>query len=249
MKIIEKILKFKDLLLDGLYPDKFKCILCGKDLNCDGFFCEQCLENKEDEIFNIGHKCQICDMKIKNDNKICDHCKDKLSHKSLYFKKCFCPLNYSRKVRSAILKLKSDNGKFLLKPFSKLIVNRLNDEKDLNIDFVTFVPSHKKTIKKRGYNQSKLLAEEISSLLNIPLIETLEKNVLTKTQKNLDYTTRQENLRDSMRLLIDKNLIKDKNILLVDDIVTTGATVNTCANLLSKAKNVYVCAIARNQIN
>ena len=130
-----------------------------------------------------------------------------------------------------------------------MIVNRLIDEKDLNIDFVTFVPSHKKTIKKRGYNQSKLLAEEIASLLNIPLIETLEKNVLTKTQKNLDYTTRQENLRDSMRFLIDKNLIKDKNILLVDDIVTTGATVNTCANLLSKAKNVYVCAIARNQIN
>ena len=247
MKIKQALKNIWNKILDIIFPEDFKCILCGKELSADGYFCDDCLNEKDNMIFNLGNRCEICDTQILPENKICDNCKERKSHHNLYFKKCFCPLNYQSKVRSAILKLKEDNAKYLVKPFAELIFNRLKAEK-LQLDIITFVPSHKKTIRRRGYNQAKLLAEHLSTLLNVPCIELLEKNVYTKKQKKLDYNKRQENLKDSMRLL-DKEIIKGKNILIVDDVITTCATINTCASLMPKAKNIYATAIARRNLN
>lgn len=247
MKIKKFLKNLWNKILDILFPENFKCILCGRELSVDGYFCDECLKEKDNRIFNIGHKCEICDTQILPGNKICDNCKDRISYHNLYFKKCFCPLNYQGKVRSSILKLKEDNAKYLVKPFAELIFNRITCEK-LQLDIITFVPSHKKTIKKRGYNQAKLIADYLSTLLNIPCLELLEKNVYTKKQKKLDYESRQENLKNSMHL-IDKEIIKGKNILIVDDVITTCATINTCASLMPKAKNIYATAIARRNLS
>ncbi len=246
MKIKQTLKNIWNKILDIIFPEDFKCILCGKELSAHGYFCDDCLNQKYNMIFNLGNRCEICDTQILTENKICDHCKDRLSHRNLYFEKCFCPLNYQSNVRRAILKFKEDNAKYLVKPFAELIFNRLKAEK-LQIDIITFVPSHKKTVRRRGYNQAKLLAEQLSILLNIPCIELLEKNVYTKRQKKLDYNKRQENLKDSMRLL-DKDIIKGKNILIVDDVITTCATINTCASLMPKAKNIYATAVARRNL-
>ena len=106
----------------------------------------------------------------------------------------------------------------------------------------------KKKQKEKGYNQAEILALNLSKITKIPFAPTLEKMIETKEQKGLNYKERSLNLKNAFKL-IDKNLVKDKNILLVDDIVTTCATVNVCSQELSKyAKNIYICAIARNEL-
>ena len=117
-------------------------------------------------------------------------------------------------------------------------------QENLDFDYIVPVPSHPKSIKKRGYNPARVLADEISILTDKPVKDILCKVTYTKNQKYLNYNQRQENLNNSITLL-DKNIIKDKNILIVDDIITTGATIETCAKLLKSAAKIYGCSIAR----
>ena len=241
MEFSQKIKTFLDKVLDIVFPSNFKCILCNRDLPQDDMiFCEECMK---ENIFNDGDRCITCDTQIKEGNIVCDHCKKE----KRYFKKCVCPLNYEKLVRKAVLKFKSDNAKYLTKPFAKLIYQRLSEEK-IDFDLIVPVPSHAKTIKKRGYNPAKLLADELAVLTHKPCIEVLTKTVLTENQKNLDYKHRQENLKDSITLAVDKSIIKNKKVLLVDDVITTCATINICASLFNSAKEVYACAVARNQL-
>lgn len=241
MSFKTKMISLKDIILDAIFPNDIKCILCGKDIsNHKDPFCESC---KNDDIFNNGNRCKICDSEIKEGNIICDHCKTR----KIYFEKCICPLNYSGNVRTTILSFKSDGSKYLAKPFAKIIAERLKNE-NIDFDIIIPVPSHKKTIKKRGYNPAFLLAEELSKIFNKPVKDVLRKNVVTKNQKFLNYQDRQSNLRNTI-VLIDDTEIKNKNILLVDDIITTCATINTCCELLVGSKKIYACSIARQQIN
>ncbi len=241
MNFKDKLINLKNTFIKALFPEDIKCILCNKDIPRQQYpFCESC---QNDEIFNNGNRCKICDTSIIKGNIICDHCKEQ----KRFFEKCYCPLNYTKNVRKAILKFKSDNAKYLAKPFAEIIYKKLKNE-NVDFDLIVPVPSHYKTIKKRGYNPAKLLADNLSKLTEKPVVDILYKNILTKNQKLLNYTERQRNLQNSI-ILTDKNIIKNKNILLVDDVVTTCATVNICSQLLlSSAKNVFVCAIARNQI-
>ena len=109
------------------------------------------------------------------------------------------------------------------------------------------VPLHKKRLKERGYNQSELLAKEISSALEIPLnCEVLEKVKYTLPQFNLNEKERMENIRGAFEL---KNieLIKGKKLLIIDDIFTTGITVHEVCRVLRKGKpeSIYVLTLAR----
>ena len=241
MKFKEFILKVKDKVLDMIFPSDIKCIFCGKDIPDENIhYCEVCGNEK---IFNDGNKCIKCDTKIKKGNIICDNCKDYTRP----FEKAICPLNYIGNVRKTIIQFKSDNAKYLTKPLTKFIYDKILQEK-IEFDIIVPVPSHKQTIKKRGYNPACLLAYELSSLTSKPVEEVLVKNVLTPKQKDLTFLERQTNLENSM-CLTDKNLIKGKTILIIDDIITTCATVNACANLLYGANKIYACAIARRHLS
>lgn len=241
MSIKNFFTKAKNVFLDALFPEDIKCILCDKDIsNPDNPICNECL--KED-IFNSGARCQVCDDSIKEGNIICDNCKQN----KRYFEKCVCPFVYKDKIRKSILKFKSDNGLYLAKHYAKFMYEQLEKE-NIKFDIIVPVPSHKSTISKRGYNPAKVLADQISSLSGKPVKEVLVKNIKTKNQKLLSASLRQENLKDSI-VLTDKSAIKNKTILLVDDVVTTCATINTCSNLLVTAKKIYVTAIARNHIH
>ncbi len=238
---LPKIKKFTNKVLDIVFPNDFKCILCGKDLPDDSsIFCSECMQS---DIFNEGNRCIKCDTMIKEGNIICDHCKSQ----KRYFEKCVAPLNYNNIVKAAILKFKDDNARYLITPFAKLMIERLKQE-NFQFDIIVPVPSHPKTIRRRGYNPPFLLAKEIGKLLNKPVVKALNKNLLTSKQKRLDFEERQTNLRDSMTL-VDKTLIKGKNILIVDDIITTCATINTCASLLKGAKKIYACGVARTNLS
>ncbi len=233
-----KLKEIANKMLDVIFPVDIKCLLCGKELKNNDIFCSDCLDS---DIFNEGTRCIYCDAMIKEGNLVCNFCREK-HH---IFEKCFCPLNYNGSVRKAILSFKEDNARYLAKPFAKLIFQRLKQE-NLQIDFIVPVPSHISSIKKRGYNPAYLLAEEVSKITNIPLYEALIKNAKTPNQKFLDYEERYLNIQYTMKVV--GNNVKGKSILIIDDVITTCATVDACATLLSNAKHIYACAVARTNL-
>ena len=224
-----------------LFPENIKCIFCGVDIANfeEKPFCEDC----EKKIsFNNKNKCIICAEPIDNEAIVCDVCQKK----KRFFKRAFCPFVYDGIVRNSILGFKDSNRRYLAKTFAKYIVKEIVDSK-IDIDLITFVPMTKKKTRARSFNQSKLLAEEVAKLLNLPMVALFEKTKDAKAQK---FLTSQERI-DAIEGLYVFNQTKlnlDDNVLIVDDIITTGSTINYCAKLIEgKVKGVFACAIARNK--
>ena len=98
---------------------------------------------------------------------------------------------------------------------------------------------------KRGYNQSKLLAQKLCEKINVQVIDCLVKSKETKRQATLTASERRKNLTDSFRV-VNKKLVKGKSILIVDDVTTTGATAQILAQKLkgAGATNVYLITVA-----
>ena len=216
-----------------IFPDNFKCIFCGNDIAnfYETPYCKNCEKTLP---FISENRCLICSNEINNEATICDFCQRDFPH----FKKLYTPFRYEGIVKKSILSYKYDNKRYLAKGYA-IILSKLLFE--LDIDLVTFIP---KSNKERKFNHSKLLAEELSNLLKIPCIELFEKVRDIKEQKTLNFQERRENIKDAFCLT--KN-IKNKKILLVDDIATTCSTLDACAEKL-KDCIVYAVTIARNMI-
>lgn len=232
----------KNFFNNLLFPEDIKCIFCGVDIPNfeEKPFCEEC----EKEIsFNRGDRCIICAEPIGNEAMICDACqKNKRS-----FKRAFCPLIYDGLVRRAILGYKDKNQRYLAKAFAKMIAKEIEEAK-VFIDKITYIPLTKKKLRRRSFNQSKLLAEHLAKVLNVPCVDVFEKTREGKVQKESSFKERQENMKGLFVLKKEATFNKGEVVLIVDDIITTCATVNYCASLLKdKVKDVYVCAVARNR--
>jgi len=109
------------------------------------------------------------------------------------------------------------------------------------------VPLHIKKLRQRGFNQSAILARALKKKWRIPLNYFLLKRAkFTLTQTGLDKKEREKNIKGAFEVTSAKD-VKDKNIILVDDVYTTGATVNECAKTLRKAgaKDVAILTLAR----
>lgn len=108
------------------------------------------------------------------------------------------------------------------------------------------IPLHSTRLRWRGFNQSEILAKQISKYSHIPNINVLVRHKLTKTQKDLNKQERQKNLTDAFKLAPNAN-VKNKNILLVDDVTTTGSTLSQAAKVLKQngAKSVICLTVAR----
>ena len=234
--------RLKHFLSELFFPEKFKCVFCGADVpDFDNDpICDEC---KKLLPFNNGNKCQICSEPIDNEATVCDSCQ---LHKK-NFKKAFCPFIYEGKVRSSILGYKDSNRRYLAKSFAKFIAEEIK-KSGIEIDYVTFTPLTDKKKKKRGFDQAEMLALYVSKELGYEMVSLFEKTRDGKTQKKLTYKERQENMVGMYKLLPHK-FHKTDNVLIVDDIITTGATIDACAKLICKrVENVYVAAVARNKL-
>ncbi len=243
MKIKDIFKKTKDFALNILFPEKIKCIFCGADIKDFETrpYCDSCAK---ENIFNVGNRCMVCDVKIKNHNIICDFC----GHNKKKFEKAVCPLLYKAQAKNSLLRFKSDNARYLAYPFAKLIYNRLREE-NLDIDIIIPIPIHDKSRRRRGYNQAELLAEELAKLMNCETKNNVVvKDKQTKAQNTLTYRERLKNLTNCFKLK-DKEAIKNKNVLILDDILTTGSTINEVAlTMMPYAAHIYAAAVARDMV-
>lgn len=235
-------MKFKlilNKLWNILYPENYSCIFCDNEVIKNEYSaCDDCIDK-----FKINTKvCQVCGIPLSSMATVCLRCKNKNHH---IFKQARTPFIYKDEVAYAIQKLKYDNGKYLAKPLAKFMADCYK-QYEFNCDCIIPVPLHKDKQKLRGYNQSQLLADALSGYINLEVFDNVllrEKDTLTQT--NLNYMQRQENLKDAFKVE-NKNLIMGKNVLLIDDVFTTGATSENCANSLIKAgaKRVDVLCVA-----
>lgn len=209
-----------------IYPQK--CISCGNLLNIktQSVLCDKC--EKAFTSINEGFfKCDKCGRIIEHTGK-CKMC----SMRDTSYDSGYCVLEYNDEVRRAIIKYKFKSAHGFSKYFGKLMSNYIKDMDIKNYDFMTCVPLHKQKRRIRGYNQSELLAKIISKNIGIEYIDALYKVVNTKQQSSLSAKEREKNIKNAFKA--DSN-VKNKNILLVDDILTTGYTINECARVLKKA--------------
>jgi len=127
-----------------------------------------------------------------------------------------------------------------------MMADKLKKE-GFSTDIILPVPLYKQKEKERGFNQATLLCQYISKEMNIPFnIHTLIRVKNTKVMHSLTKKERQENVADAFKV-VDNGVIMEKDIVLIDDIFTTGATVNACSQLLlsNGAKSVTVLTFAR----
>lgn len=218
------------------YNPTWRCVACGKEI-FEGDFCKDC---KEKLPFNDKIVCEHCGRKIIAPENYCTTCKGKL----IYTDKGRSVFNYQPPVNVLIKKMKYGNGRYLADIFSSyLSVTYFKNY--FNADLVTYIPMTEKSEKKRGYNQSKLLAEFTAKRINLPIEHCLKKIKETTRQAKLSKAERLKNLQGAFKV-VDKKTVNGKSILVVDDVTTTGSTGEAVAEKLKRAgaKNVYLLTVA-----
>lgn len=217
-------------------PMHFRCIGCGRDVFDEVGFCPDCLKRV---TFNNGKRCKRCGGALLGDAEYCGNC----AFDKTYFDRGYSPLCYDGAVRDAILDMKFHNMAAYAEVLSRYLVFEAQ-RNALQYDVVTFAPISAKTLKKRSYNQARLLAEAFCAILEQEslLQDTIAKIRETEPQEKLSRTERKTNLVGCYRLRPDAD-VKGKRVLLIDDIKTTGATVNECGKVLKRAGAAQVIAL------
>ena len=159
---------------------------------------------------------------------------------------------YEGIIRNMIINYKFNEKSYLYKTFVNFLLKNKKFFKILkSYDKIIPVPISKKRMKQRGYNQSKLIANELSKKLRIDLdLNSLLKVKDIIEQSKLDSRRREENIKNAYSLSTNttsKKTLENKKIILIDDVFTTGSTVEECAKTLKKAnpKRVDVLTIAK----
>lgn len=203
------------------------------------FFCEKCIK----EISFISpNACKYCG-KQRTENQECN-CVNLL--KQIFYSRVISSCEYDGLIRDKMLDFKFKSKKELAKVLGGLVIEKITMTNLEDFDIIVSVPMHEVLQKQRGYNQSELIAEQIAKHFKKPLLKgALIKNKITVSQTKLSRDERIENSKDAYDV-IKPEQIMNKKVLLIDDIITTGSTVNECSRKLvnAGAKEVMIATVA-----
>ncbi len=251
----------KSFLLDLIFPRY--CLGCGKELMVEdaSFICSVCFERI---TLNSGIRCHICG--LRNRLGTCEKCRKKTPLKGL-----LAASQYENPIlKEMIHQFKYQSVESFKKPLAELIINYLKKENLIDKfstrqqtgknNFVLVpIPLTLRRKSTRGFNQSELLAEEIGKFLNCPVINLLKRKKSASPQAEIsDWQKRKENISGafilnsniptlSPKLLIyEINSLDSLKVILVDDVATSGATLEEAAGVLKSAgvKEIYGLVVA-----
>lgn len=173
-----------------------------------------------------------------------DHCPQCQKNPPHFDKALFYGL-YQGKLEEAILRFKFQDHPNLSVSLGRLLTEKFK-KNGIQVDVVTWVPIHRRKLRLRGYNQAELLAKAFSSNLGLPCADLLSKKRETKPQSRLSREERLKNVLGVFEPKASDGLL-GKRILLIDDVITTGATASECARVLKEmgAEKVFVLTLAR----
>lgn len=216
-----------------LYPSGIKCIVCDAELSKDTRYgvCPNC------KLPYNENYCTVCGRAVPVQNIVCDTCKNVVSP----FESARSSFIYGDASATLVHKLKYRNARYLASVMSEFMADTYFST-EWSIDEVTCVPIHRSRFRQRGYNQSELLAREVAARIKKNFVITLEKTVKTKNMVKLNRSERMELIRGSFAAKSGAE-IRGKKLLLVDDVLTTGATAGECARVLCANGAESVCVL------
>jgi len=197
-------------------------------------------------------KCVFCTRILNDpDEGWCDRCTEALPFTENHgrqdgesFDFCIAPLYYTDVVRRSILRYKFRGASHLAPVYAKLLAECIREYPELNYDIISWVPLSEKRERSRGYDQAKLLASATALELDDVATPTLIKTRDVKAQSELgDKAQRSKNISGAYEAS-DLQIIAGKRVLLIDDIITTCATLDECARVLLEAgATCVICAV------
>ncbi len=205
-------------LLDMIYPTH--CAACGELIEPGLKFCKDCERGLEF-------------VKIKQ-----------YKNKNNKFDRLISVFYYKDTAKRVVLRYKFHGKKYLYKTMAEFMHKEFEENyDDINFDYITYIPMSFSEYMKRGFNQTKVLTKVLSRKTKIKHKKLLRKKHKTKNQVGLKAQERAENLKGCFE---NTEKLKGKNILLIDDVKTTGATLNECSKVLRKAgaKGIYCITFA-----
>ena len=238
--------KIKIIVLDTLFP--VHCISCSK---YGEWICNDCLEKIS---INIDQTCPLCNQSVTPDGKTCFDCKKKYSIDGILIASSYRLDKKKTFVAKLVHYYKYRFISDLSIPLGKILKKALL-RSDLSLpDIIIPVPLHPRRMRWRGFNQAELISDFLGENLTLGLNIDVMKDALLRKKYTIpqmeikNYHQRKHNIKGSFSLNKEySEKIKDKNILLVDDIATTGSTLFECAKVLKQknANKVYGIVLAR----
>ena len=218
-----------------------KCMFCGEvEFTDDGPFCPECYEKF---LQLLSKPCPYCGCSG-------DECKCSVT---AGVKKHFFMFWYHGEfVTEIVSKLKYDGEKRYITFLGELLAQKIKEScGKINFTGICYVPRAKSSIKRIGFDQAKLLAECVAFYLNLPVFPCLERKKEGKEQKKLSGAERRKNIKQKYAVSIN-NLVNESGeihskLLLIDDVVTTGSTIQECSYILRRSgvSSVCVASIAK----
>jgi len=227
-------------ITNSLAPQR--CVLCQSTIytSPELLICDYC----DDSLTRINMACAICSTPMNSVEEICGVC----LKTNRYWSLCTAAYQYCEPISLLIHQFKYQHELRLKYTLCHALIERLRLQHNLP-DLLIPVPMHYSRLAKRGYSHSLILAETLSESLNIPVINAVKKVRETPSLAKLSSTQRAKEIKQSFQLdsTISKNLLKDKHIAIIDDVVTTGTTSSEVAKVLQQAKpkDIEVWCIAR----
>ncbi len=228
MSLLQKIINF-------ILPPR--CLICGKVLDSNKGVCDSCISKIEfinDNIcYRCGHPLTEAISASKDKHFLCGNCIK--SNKNIFrLSRSACVYDdFSKKL---ILDFKFYDKTDLSSFLAKMLYVCSKDIFDAGVDIIIPVPLHYTRLIKRRYNQSALMAKELSKLTNIPVdYTTVIKSKKTRPQVECKGNERLKNLQGAFEIK-DISKLKNKRVLLIDDVLTTGSTLKECSKAILKSK-------------
>ena len=223
-----------------------QCLLCAQTLGGSELLCTGCLLDLP--YLQQDHLCLQCSLNLSGGASYCGHCLDNPPA----FSRSLIPFAYGDPLSPLIHKLKYrghlTSGKLLGQLLADFLTHQAREDPEwLAPDLIIATPMHWMRRWRRGYNQAELLAGAAAAALEIPLATgAIARIKRTPSQKELSRRERQKNLRNAFRVT-NPSLIAGKRIALVDDVITTTATLRELSQVLRKAgaSDVQAWALAR----
>lgn len=240
-------------ILDFIFIPNGRCPLCQRILFfTKNFICHECLQKLK---MTIGNKCRKCNKEL-SENEI-NYCSDCLQYEYC-FNEGYSQYKYEGAVKKLIYLLKFYHNPELAVYLGELLgYNLLKIQWIKQVDMIIPVPLHKNRKNIRGYNQSEKIAQGICQVLNNTNgMKKLKINttLLLRKKENLhqielNKIDRFENVKNVFEV-VNNEEVKNKVILIIDDVYTTGATINSCCEVLLKkgAKTTYFAVLASGKI-
>jgi len=243
------VFKFKSVifksLLDFIFPPR--CFGCDKDID-SGMVCSKCFTQVTTAVLGV---CPICGLPT-SFNEECAHPLLLSGLRPNILSRIRALGKYIAPYKGLVHNFKYQNKKKLARVLGLGLANVISSDPILSrADYIVPIPLHSARLRERGFNQSLLLAREVAFSSGIALKDCLHRRKSTRSQTELDYSQRMENISNAFQFKSKLDFIlKDRRVILVDDVITTGATLTEAAKILIEngASEVYGAVVTTARI-